>query len=79
MYRKEKESQVVRRVKGSDHMSHSAQLSHVSRLIAWAGVTCCGMYIKVTPRFGYDSHKVVHGAKHIRTHTCFVLLSHTHI
>lgn len=60
MYRKEKESQVVRRVKGSDHMSRSAQLSHVSRLIVWAGVTCYGMYDKVTPRFGYDSHKVIH-------------------
>ena len=39
-----KESQVLRCVKGSDHLSHSAQLSHVSTLIAWAGVTCCGMY-----------------------------------
>jgi len=45
MYRKEKESQVVRRVKGSDHLSYSAQLS---RLIAWAGVTCCGMYSYLT-------------------------------
>lgn len=66
MYRKEEESQVVRCVKGSDHMSHSAQLSHVSRLIIWAGVTCCGMYInKVTPRFAYDSHKAVHSARYL--------------
>ena len=48
MYRKEKESQVVQCVKGWDHMSYSVMRSYrmdVSSLIAWAAVTCCGMYL----------------------------------
>ena len=79
MYRKEKESQVVRCVKGSDHMSYSAQLSHVSRLIARAGVTCCGKYILVAPRFGCGSHEAVHSARYIYMYILFVTPARTEI